>query len=265
VKIQNTRSLIDPDKFRLKVLIYGLPGVGKTEWASTAPNPGIIACETGHGSGLMTVASKGLDYVEPQSLRDFQEILDGKVFADKDTIVLDSLTAISSTFIKEAALKIPRVKGDSAKRKEGVPELDDYGTMAEITRALLRDIIGTGKHIVVTATEKFKAPDPETGIGELQIGPELPGQMFTGSAAMFDVVLRLRTRQALRIPGDAKSRYVERYLVTQPDGKGTIAKCRNSMNGKHLLDKEEPFDLDKGLGTFGFMLTKILKGYEIIR
>jgi hypothetical protein len=86
--------------------------------------------------------------------------------------------------------------------------------------------------------------------------------MFTGSTAMFDTVLRLRARQKLRDPRSAKTRYTERYFLTQPDGQGTIAKCRNSVNGKALRDKEEIFDPATGQGTFKYLLEKILKGYE---
>lgn len=228
---------------------------------SGAKNIGVAAGETGQGCGLLTIASKDIEYVLPESLEELEAFCKGGVFKDKEALGLDSLSDMNRTFVKDAALKIPRTRGESAKRNKGVPELDDYGVMAEITRKLLRTLISQDKHIIVTATESYKGPDPETGQGETLIGPELPGQMFTGSAAMFDTVLRLRTRQKLRDPRDAKSRYTERYFITQPDGQGTIAKCRNAVNGKLLLDKEEIFDPATGQGTFEYLLAKILKGY----
>lgn len=261
LKIKNSRELITPDKIKLKVLVYGLPGTGKTEFASSAPNPGYAACETGHGKGILTAASKGIDYCEPASLGELEEFVSGKIFGDKESLVWDSLSHSAGTVIKDAALTIPRIRGDAGKRKAGVPELDDYGVMAEMTRKLLNMLLMQDKHVIVTATEKIRMPDPETGQGETLIGPELPGQMFMGSTALFDIVLRLRTRQKLRTAGDPKSRYVERYFLTQPDGQGTVAKCRNSMNGKPLLDKEETFDLTTGAGTFPKLLEKILAGY----
>jgi hypothetical protein len=261
LKIKNSRELITPDKIRLKVLVYGLPGTGKTEFATTAPNLGYAACETGHGKGLLTAASKGIDYVEPTTLGELEEFVSGKIFGDKDSLVWDSLSHSASTVIKDAALSIPRLRGDAGKRKIGVPELDDYGVMAEMTRKLLNMLLLQDKHVIVTATEKIRMPDAETGLGEITIGPELPGQMFIGATALFDIVLRLRTRQKLRIPGDAKSRITERYFLTGPDGQGTIAKCRNSIKGRTLLDREEVFNLDTGQGSFPYLLDKILKGY----
>lgn len=263
LQIKNTKDLIQPDKFRLNILVYGLAGVGKSMFVSTAPDVGIAACETGLGKGLLTIADKGLPYVEPASLADFEAIVNGKVFSEKKTLALDSLSEMVRTFVKDAALQIPRAKGESDKRRRGIPELDDYGTMGEITRKLLRALLTNNpdKHIVVTATERYDKPDPENGQGEMLIGPDLPGQMFLGSTAMFDLVLRLRTRPALRDPKDAKSRYTQRYFLTQPDGAGSVVKGRPNVGCKPLLDKEEIFDPETGRGTFNFFLEKILAGY----
>lgn len=259
--IKRTKDLVTAENFRWKVLVYGLPGVGKTEWMAGAEDIGVAASETGQGNGLLTVASKDIEYIEPENLRELEAFCKGEVFKGKKARGLDSLTEMNNTFVKAAALAIPRTRGESAKRNKGVPELDDYGVMGEITRKLLRDLLALDAHIIVTATERYKGPDAETGQGETLIGPELPGQLFTGATAMFDTVLRLKTRQKLRDPRDAKSRYVERYFVTQPDGQGTIAKCRNSINGKPLLEKEEVFDPATGRGTFKYLLDKILAGY----
>jgi len=261
--VKNTHELIDPEKYRAKVLVYGISGVGKTAWAATAPNPGFVACETGHGSGLLTVADKGLDYVEPTNLDDLEAIAKGSVFKDKATIVLDSLSDMERTFIKEAALKIPRMRGDTEKRKKGIPELDDYGVMGEMTYKYLRLLQHSNpdKHIICIATEKYDKADPENGQAESYIGPNLPGQMFHGAPAAFDLVLRLRVRPALKTPGDAKSRYIQRYFITQPDSQGSIVKGRPSIDCKPLIPAEVVFDPSTGEGCFNYFLQKICDGY----
>lgn len=265
--IKNTRDLIAPGKFRLVALVYALPGTGKSAWAATAPNPGIAACETGQGNGLLTVAGKGLDYVTPSSFAEYEAICNGNIFKDKDSVVFDSLSEMYRTFIKDYALKIPRTRGESEKRRLGIPELDDYGTMGEVLRRTIRKLIDAHpeQHVIVTATEKYDRADPEQGQAESLIGPDLPGAMMLASTAMFDFVLRMRVRPALRIPNDAKSRYMQRYLITQPDGSGSVVKCRgNQPDGKGipLLDKEEPVDLTTGAGTVPYIIEKILKGYN---
>lgn len=256
--VSNTRALIDPANVKLKVLVYGLSGLGKSTWAATAPNPGFVACETGHGHGLASIAAQGVEFVAPNCLPEFDAVCAGQVFKDKETIVLDSLSEMVRTFIKDSALAIPRPRGESDKRRRGVPELDDYGVMGELTRRAIKKLLDVPKHIIVTATERYDKPDPENGQGELLIGPDLPGAMFLGATAMFDMVLRVRAKQALRDPKDAKSRYMQRYILTEPDGQGSIVKNRY----KGALAPQEVFDLDSGAGCFPDIVRKVVAQYE---
>src|SRR5277367_3223611 len=180
---------------RLKVLLIGRSRVGKTTWAATAPNPGIAAMETGHGGGLLSVMRSGVDFFEPQSLEDIDALASGHIFKDKDTLVLDSLSAMARTLVKDYALKIPRRGANSPKREQGVPELDDYGVMAEITRRILDALINLDKNIIVTALEKT---EKDADGAPVAVGPDLPGQMFLAAPSMFDCVYYLKTRKAFR-------------------------------------------------------------------
>lgn len=261
LQIKRSRAILDPARFKFKVLIYGLPGLGKTQWMSTA-NPlgmGVAACETGLGKGLLTVAQHDLEYIEPQNLAELEAFTNGAVFKDKAVIALDSISYMSKSFIKDAALAIPRGKGDTQKRTQGVPELDDYQVMAEMTRRLLAKLLDKDQHLIVCATEKDMTNE---STGETLYVPDLPGALALTCTAMFDFVLRLRSRQQFRDRKDPSSRFVERYFVTQSDGKGTIAKCRSNESGVPLLDPEEVFDLKDGRGSFPVLLDKILKGYK---
>jgi hypothetical protein len=267
LQINNTKNLISPKDFKLKVLVFGLPGGGKTTFMSTFPNLGAGVCETGQGSGLLSVASKNLDYVKLSSYDDFDAFCSGAIFKDKESVSLDSLSEMVKTFIKEKALSIPRKRGESQKRALGVPEQDDYGTMGELTRKLLRKLLDQNKHVVVTAGFRVDRPDPESGQGETLMGPDLPGQMFLGSTAMFDVVLCLRTRSMLANPKDAKSRYMERYFLTEANGSGIIAKNRLSTEfNKSFLPSEMVFNPQINTGTFediyGRVMTEYKKAFE---
>lgn len=265
LKVRNSLEYLNPDTFRIVALVYGLPGTGKTSWIGTLPPKETIiaACETGLGKGALSIADRGFDVCEPDSLVELEEFCRGKVGENKKALVLDSLSAMYKTFIKDAALKIPRRMGESDKRKMGIPELDDYGTIGEMTRKLLNILISSNpdKHIIVTATEKYDRPNENDPPGtESLIGPDLAGQMFLGSPAMFDFVFRLRTRPKLRDPKDPKTKYGERYFLTQQES-GTIAKCRSNSRGISLLDREEIFDIQSGQGGFPYLLDKILRGY----
>jgi hypothetical protein len=265
--LKNTRDLLDPAKFRLKILIYGLHGCGKTTFLSTVPNIGIGASETGFGKGLMGLAGEDLDYTEINSYDDFDAFCSGTVYKEKAAYGLDSLSDIVKTYVKAKALSFPRQKGESLKRNAGCPEIDDYGVMGELTRKLLRKLIDTDKHIVVTSGLRIDKPDPENGQGEMLIGPDLAGQMFLGSTAMFDLVLCARTRPVLDRAGDAKSRRVEYYYITNSPGNGIIAKNRLGVKGgKSFLPPEIVIKIDQehpenNTGTFPCLLKLATDAY----
>lgn len=246
---------------RLKVLLAALPGSGKTTWVGTVPNVGIAACETGHGKGLASIAGGDIKFVEPDNYKELEAFASGDVFKDCTALAIDSLSAMTKTFIKDYALSFPRKSGQTLKRAAGVPEQDDYGVMSELTRRLLAKIIALPKHIIVTTTLKLpQDAQPDEGKEALPAMPDLPGQLALASAAMFDTVLILRTRPILRDPRDAKSRFTQRYLMTQQSDKW-LAKSRLNVAGAPILSEEEVFDLRTGAGSFPDLLAKILKAY----
>lgn len=261
IQIHNTRTLIQPGAFKWKLLIVGRPGVGKTTFLATVPNIGIAAVETGHGDGLLSVASKGVDYILPDCMTDLDALASGHVFKDKEAIGLDSSSAVVRTIIKDYALKIPRRGGNSPKREAGVPELDDYGVMGEIARRIFTALINLDKHVVITALEKSEKD--ENG-AVISCGPDLPGQMYLAAPAMFDTVLYLKTRKAFRDPRDAKTAYTQHYFVTRNDG-FHVGKDRNNAAGKAILAPEEIFDPQAGVGTFPALYAKIAAAYQELK
>lgn len=264
---KNTRELIDPKNLKLKILIYGLPGLGKTSFVATAPNVAVGACETGHGKGLLSVATKGLRYAELNSFDNFDEFCSAKNLpAEVETLALDSLTDMCKTFIKDKALTVPRTgkNGESEKRALGVPENDDYGTMGELARKLTRKLLDHDKHIIATAQLRIKEPSEKDKGGETIIGPDLPGQMFLGSTGMFDLVLCLRHRQVFDTPErpDNRFKHTERYFLTASQGMW-LAKNRMSVGESEIsfLPQEIVYDIKKGSGTFNDILTRAQTAY----
>lgn len=260
--MRNSRDLVKPGALRWKVLIVGRPGVGKTSWLSTAPGLGIAACETGHGRGLLSVAHRGVNYVEPSNFVDFRSICLNTFdkFQPLESIGLDSLTAMTRTFIKDHVLANFPAKNsrEALRRQAGVPVGFDYGDIAAVTQALLSQLINLPKNIVVTALEK--ATKNDDGV-ITSIGPDLPGQLSDGAPAMFDSVLYLKVRKVLRDPKDPRSVFFERYFVTGNDG-FHIGKDRNSDKFKSFLSPEEVFDPERQLGTFPILFDKILAGHS---
>lgn len=260
--VQNSKVLVDPDNLKLKILLVAMPGFGKTSFIADAPNVGMGVSETGHGKGLLAVATKGIEFCEINGFDDFAAFCSGAIFKDKDTLGCDSLSDMAKSFIKDKALSIPRAKGESLKRNMGVPEMDDYGVMAELTRKYTKKLIDQPKHVVVSAGLRIDKPDPENLQAETLVGPDFPGQMFLGSTAMFDIVLVGRTRGMMRDPKDAKTKYTQRYWMTEGSG-GYLAKNRLSVDGKlgSFLPSELVFDFGANTGTFSDILARAKDAY----
>jgi hypothetical protein len=85
--------------------------------------------------------------------------------------------------------------------------------------------------------------------------------MRSGSAAMFDVVMKLNTRYALRDPKDSKSKYLERVWQTETDGQ-YICKSRLRNGTKQIFPSEVVFNHDTGHGDFKWFLSEALKCYS---
>jgi hypothetical protein len=242
----------------------GRPGVGKSTWLSGAPGLLVAACETGHGSGLLSVAHNNVDYVEPKTFTDFRSIcLDTFVGGQgKQSVGLDSLTAMAKSFIKDHVLSSfpARNRSEAMRRQAGVMTGFDYGDVADVTRTLLNQLLAQNKNIIVTALEKTEKD--ENGI-VTAILPDLPGALATSAAAFFDTVMYLKVRRILRDPRDPKSAIMERYFITGGDGVH-VAKDRNSVNSKSILSQEEIFDPTTNRGTFSALFNKIVAGHQAV-
>jgi hypothetical protein len=258
-----TSELAEPSKHRWKVLIIGAPGSGKTTWAATAIDPAIAACETGVGSGLLTLAhNPGVMAVVPASFVDLRSVAYDTFlpFQKKQTRVLDSLTAMTKSFVKDHVLTAfsPRNQKEAARRQAGILTGFDYSDVADTVRTLLTKFLSIDAHIVVTALPKTEKDDAGNIISIL---PDLPGALAMGAPAMFDSVLHLKTRKVIRDPKDPRSAKIERYFITGADNIH-VAKDRNSVNGRSFLNQEEIFDPETGQGTFTDLYSKILNGHK---
>lgn len=239
VEIRNTADLIGP-WLRLCAMMWAMPKFGKTEWASeldavTKKHFGkptlFIAVEAADGGGTATIAKKGIDYVEPRSLSDFQGIVSA---LQTDTIyggiVLDNASDLVKRYIQPEALKLPYEKGSApASRLKGVPAQGDYQTMGEMLRGELNKLVNltkkdtpdnVRKHLIVTALQYEKTN--REGNTTISIGPALPGQMADTASAMFQTMLTLDIERKV-VPSATNPKETvavyPRVVVAEADGK----------------------------------------------
>jgi len=201
----------------VKMLIYGVSGVGKTTLCATAPQPIILSAE----AGLLSLRKFQIPVIEIRTVDDLteahrwcQQAAEARQFA---TVCIDSITEIGEVVLA------------NAKRQVKDPR-QAYGELIEkmmTTIKAFRDL--QGKHVYMAAKAE-PVKDEMTGVVRYmasmpgsKLGPQLP--------YLFDEVFRL---------GINKTPQGEQYrfLQTQPDLQYD-AKDRSGA-----LDPIEPPDLN---------------------
>lgn len=273
--VKNTRDLISPDQFKLKLLCYADVGFGKTSFAAGSPNPLIAVADTGHMKGLLSAAYRGVNYVEPETYPEFELFCGDSIQTPNDTLVVDPLSTMCNRFIKDYALTtVTRKQGDTQKRSLGIAEMDDYQVIQELTRRLMSRLLDVNKHVVVTAHVKEYQPqvidkfNSANNKSERLGGPELPGKLSNSICGMFDVVIRGVKQSALRDPKDATSRYERRIWITESMekfiAKNRIALPNSKGQTKSLFPPEVEYNLETGSGTWQWFYERAKAGYTEI-
>jgi len=163
---------------RLKCLVYGEAGAGKTRLCATVPDLSralILSAE----AGLLSLRDYSIDYVEISSMDNLKDAWSHlKSSTDYDWVMLDSISEIAETCLaaEKASSKDPRKA---------------YGEMADRMFRLLRSFRDLDMHVYMSA----KLSRVDDG-GRQLFGPSLPGrQLEQGIAYLFDEVFVLHVNR----------------------------------------------------------------------
>jgi phage nucleotide-binding protein len=193
IKLQSTKSIATG---KMKILVYGQAGAGKTTLIKTLPNPVIISAE----AGLLSLRDHELPFVEIDSREQLLDVYRWLVDSDEaknfDSIALDSISEIAEVILSQE-------KAKSKDPRQAYGEMQDQ--MAKIIRSF-RDL--QGRHIYFSA----KLEKSQDEMGRVLYSPSMPGSK-TGQSLpyFFDEVL------ALRCERDEDGQIV-RALFCQSDG-----------------------------------------------
>lgn len=203
---------------KVKMLVYGQSGAGKTVLCAGMPTPIILSAE----GGLLSLRDVDLPVIEIASLQDLHEAYAYCIQSEHESVCLDSISEIAELVlgVEKKATKDPR---------------QAYGAMQEKMADLLRAFRDIPKHVYFSAKlERIK--DELTGA--VLFGPSMPGQKLAQSIPyFFDEVF------CLRVEKDAEGA-PQRWLQTNEDVQ-RLAKDRSGA-----LDMFEPPNL-------GAIITKI--------
>jgi len=160
-----------PTSHKVKALVYGASGSGKTSFAGTAKDALFLSAE----GGLLSLAEKAVSYVDIHSLRDLEEAL---VFLQKNpskfkTVIIDSISEINDIIMNEIERRTGRKM-----------QIQDFGELSQKIKSLLRRFRDLDMHVLFLALEKSLTDNDKV----IKVVPEVSGKAATGIAQFMDIV-----------------------------------------------------------------------------
>lgn len=176
-------------KARVKVLVIGGPGAGKTRWASYFPKPIYADCE----GGLASVADRKVPYVGVNSSQDMLDLLaflkqecrqpaENRTY---DTIVIDTLDAFQRKVKNEWMEK---------EKKQVFTGWEAWGFLNSKMQMLMTRLLNLDMNVIVTVHYKDKTTtDDETGKSTHTLMLQLQGELSDTAFNDFDLVAWMGT------------------------------------------------------------------------
>jgi len=131
VKIVNTKDLAK--NYKVKMVVYGAPGTGKTLLGSTFPNALIF--ETENGVSTLIDSGADVDVVKVKSIDEIKEVI-AKYGSKYDSFVFDSVTELLKNFMRSVV----------GERKQ--PSMRDWGVGLSDLDSVLRTFRDAKKHVL---------------------------------------------------------------------------------------------------------------------
>lgn len=160
-----------PEQHKVKALVYGKPGTGKTTFASTAPKALFLSAE----GGLLSIAAKNPDYVEIKSLANLKEAL---LYLktqkhDYQTVVIDSITEINEI-----------IKTEIANRNGHAVQKHEWSEVQDKIKQIARGFRDLPLHVLFLAGEVTERDDEKIAT----INPSLNGKSSSEISGYMDIV-----------------------------------------------------------------------------
>lgn len=200
---------LEPEK-RLRALIAGNQGAGKTLLSSTFPKPFVASCE----GGMLSLSSRRIPFHEVQNGKDMDDIIQGlkqpkeiqeKIFGGPvETLVIDTIDAFQKTLKKQRMVE---------KRQDNF-QMQDWGWLGEQLRSYMRAWMALDVNLVVTS---HLGSETDEELGKIYYWPALEGSMKKEIPNSFDIVGILSARGKTEIQNGQNVKVIERKLQLFPE------------------------------------------------
>jgi hypothetical protein len=156
-----------------RVMLYGPPGIGKSELGSLAPNPIVLDLqdETRH----LNVPRVPTDRL--RTWDDLRSAIRAKALWENfATVVIDNITRAQQMCSEWVVANVPDSKGQKVDTLEGYGYGKGYQILADTFRLLLQDldeVRRAGKHIVLVAHDTTESVPNPNGEDYIRFEPDL--------------------------------------------------------------------------------------------
>lgn len=187
---------------KIKALIYGQPGTGKTTLALSAPKPLLFDFDNGvHRVNFAHL--NGVDTVQVSSYQDFLDVLEKEDLTPYETLVIDT-GGKCLDFMGDYIIKSNSKMG----KANGTLTLQGYGERKAEFSALNRKISSLDKHVIYVAHRETKTEGDDT-----RYVPQFGGSNYDSLVTELDLVGYLEA--------NGRDRVITFDPTSRNDGKNT--------------------------------------------
>lgn len=185
------------ENLKIKTLLYGNPGVGKTTFCLTAnDHPALApALVLNFEGGLMSVVGRGdVDVYDVNVIDDLEAIFwnfqeSNKAVNQYKTIIVDSGSELYNKALREA-VQSNMARARNRKGDEDDFQIEDYGKAGNVTFRLFSMFRDLPRHVIVTAHAKFVYPSGGDALTSqpTEVRPAFSPSITTRLEGIFDNV-----------------------------------------------------------------------------
>jgi hypothetical protein len=205
------------EREKLRICVYGDPGVGKSYLSLTFPRPFVIDTD----GGLITGAIAGFEAFaqEPTGWRDLEALYwwCKERRSEFDTIVFDSITTLQRLLLDEIVDQTTEVKTPDKPIMMFVPEQGQYLANQRQIARILTEFRRLNKHMVVTAgvRQRLTADGLPIGKRSPEVAPGLLTIVQHWSSVVGELVVQTRDKSGAELDQPARA------LITAPSSDRT--------------------------------------------